>query len=154
MSVFVMEEISHNLIDFLAAEPTSAPILTAILKQLGFALMYLAVRHKMTHGDIGSGNLMLDITSAKTVEYDLGPAFGIHHVNTEGYEPILIDFQRSSTIKNPVADAGPVADEISMSYDIIRRWMKRPHPFSLDHLINRCEEAADLADLVEIVEEI
>lgn len=152
-SVFVMEEIPHNLIDFLAATPPTHAALTSILRQIGFALLYLVVHHRMSHGDIGSGNLMLRTDSPVTVaEYDLG-SLGVHRFPTDGLEPVLIDFQRSVRSRGPV-DVGLVADEICMAFDIIRTWMKRPHPFPLEPLISRCGEADDLATLVSVFESI
>lgn len=152
-SVFVMEEIPHNLIDFLSAEPPTHAALTSILQQIGFALLYLAVHHRMSHGDIGSGNLMLRTdVSAAIAEYDLG-ILGVHHVPTHGLEPVLIDFQRSVRSRGAV-DVGLVADEICMAFDIIRTWMKRPHPFAMGPLIQQCGAADNLADLVSVIEDI
>jgi hypothetical protein len=149
-SVFVMEYIPFNLIDYLTTNDVAPAVMTSILKQFGFALLNLYVNLKMTHGDIGSGNIMLDISQPRTLSYTINGQ--THTVDTLGYEPILIDFQRSQRYRGP-PDAIVVADEISTTYDIISRWVKAS-PIRLTPYIDRLGNVSTVSDVVDILEEI
>lgn len=144
-SVFVMEYIPHNLIDYLTSTSVSEQVYRSIVQQLGLALLNLYVNLKMTHGDIGSGNLMLDISEPKTLSYTIGG----HRidVNTLGYEPIFIDFQRSVRYKG-APDATVVADEIAMTYDILNRWVGG---VPLTPIIDALADVADIEDVIRIL---
>jgi tRNA A-37 threonylcarbamoyl transferase component Bud32 len=150
-SVFVMEYIPHNLIEFLSVTPVTAPVYRSILKQLGFALANLHSSLKMTHGDIGSGNLMLEITdSARIIQYTIGGQ--VFAVDTLGYEPILIDFQRSAQYSGQ-PDYGMLADEIAMTFDVIARWAKEP-PFSITSVVEEFGETTRMSDILRLVTNI
>ena len=144
MSVFVMEYIPHHLTEISAP---STDILRAILKQLGYTLLELHYEQGLTHGDIGSGNMLLDIDTPKTNTYRI--AGQTRTVDTHGYEPILIDFQRSVKYKAK-ADAAFAASEISLAHDILSRWWKSP----LDTIQGKLLEAETVADLIAIIDEI
>lgn len=146
-SVFVMEYIPHNLTEFLATTAVPAAVYRSILKQLGFALTNLHSTLKMTHGDIGSGNMMLRLTSPRTIEYSIcGKPYS---VPTLGYEPVLIDFQRSVQYTGGM-DAGMLADEIAMAFDILARWSKDP-PFPLTRVLDALGAAMNLEEILEIL---
>ena len=150
-SVFVMEYIPHNLIEFLSVTPVAAPVYRSILKQLGFALANLHSGLKMTHGDIGSGNLMLEITEEpRTIQYTIGSQ--VFAVDTLGYEPILIDFQRSAQYSGQ-PDYGMLADEIAMTFDVIARWAKEP-PFSITLAIEELGETTRMSDILRLLTNI
>ena len=144
-SVFVMEYIHHNLIDFLSSDRSgsiSTPIYISILKQLGFALANLHINLKITHGDIGSGNMMLELAEPRTIRYTIN---GMDYdVDTFGYEPILIDFQRSVRYSGE-PDPGILADEIAIAFDIVARWTKGK-PASISSVIEALS-ASDISQL-------
>lgn len=157
-SVFVMEYIPHNLITFLSSSSVPAPIYISILKQLGYALINLYVGLKMTHGDIGSGNLMLMITTPRSIEYTMIDSLDsmdyskIYTVDTLGYEPILIDFQRS-VMYSGQPDPIVIADELALTYDCISRWA-RDAPFSLTDVIDSLSAVESMAEVIDIVTRI
>lgn len=146
-SVFVMEYIHHNLIDFLSSDrsgsiPISTPIYISILKQLGFALANLHINLKITHGDIGSGNMMLELAEPRTIRYTIN---GIDYdVDTFGYEPILIDYQRSVRYSGE-PDPAILADEIAIAFDIVAHWTKGK-PVSISSVIEALS-ASDISQL-------
>ena len=142
-SVFVMEYLPYNLIDY--ATSHSLPRGT-ILKQIGFALLNLHINWNITHGDIASGNIMLDIGEPKILTYTI--AGHPYTVNTEGYEVVFIDFQRS--MRTTVSDVGPVCDDICLAYELLARWAKWP----VADLIDRIGAAADLEEAVTLVQSI
>lgn len=123
LSVFVMEWIPHNLIDYLAKNPVSDEVFLAIIKQLGYILVTLHYTYGLSHGDIGSGNLMLDVGEPKRIVYKFGKV--TRTVDTLGYEPILIDFQRSVQYKER-PDPASISDEITSTYHTISRWTGHP----------------------------
>jgi hypothetical protein len=139
-SVFVMEHIPHNLIEYAISHPTpKAPI----LKQIGFALLNLQVQWGLTHGDIASGNIMLDIGDPKTITYTIG---GPIHVDTQGYEVVFIDFQRSVQTR----ELGAVLDEICLAYELLWRWAKWP----IRDLMDRIEATTSIPELITILQSI
>lgn len=145
LSVFVMEWIPHNLIDYLRENPVSNEAFLAIIKQLGYILVMLHYTYGLTHGDIGSGNLMLDIGEPKRNVYKFGKV--TRTVDTLGYEPILIDFQRSVQY-NPKNGPSIISDEIASAFYIITRWTGRPinlEPF---------EEAETVGQLIKAIDNL
>lgn len=144
MSVFVMEYIPHHLTEI---PPPPADILHAILKQLGYTLLELHYEQGLTHGDIGSGNMLLDIDTPKTNTYHI--AGQTRTVDTHGYEPILIDFQRSVKYKG-APDAAFAASEIAMAYDILSHWWKIP----MDTLQEKLDVVETVADLLATIDAI
>lgn len=147
-SVFVMEYIPHNLIEFLSTTSVTASVYRSILKQLGFALANLHVGLKITHGDIGSGNLMIKITEPpRTIHYTINGE--VYSVDTLGYEPILIDFQRSYRYSGQT-DYGILADEIAMTFDVIVRWAKDP-PFSLTGVLEELGMTTRVSDILRLL---
>lgn len=89
--IIVMEYIEHNLRDELRKRILPESVIKNIIKQLMFLVLQLWYQLKMTHGDLNDGNFLLDIGSPKINTYKIGSH--IRHVNTLGYESILIDFQ-------------------------------------------------------------
>jgi len=89
--IIVMEYIQHNLRDELQKRILPQPVIKNIIKQLMFLVLQLWYQFKMTHGDLYDGNFLLDIGEPKINTYTIGTH--IKHINTLGYEPILIDFQ-------------------------------------------------------------
>lgn len=154
LSVFVMEYIPYHLTE---TQYPSDLAFRSTLKQLGYTLMELHYEYGLTHGDIGSGNLMLDIGAPKTNTYTIGGQ--VRTVDTYGYEPILIDFQRSvpyslAVREGPYKDDYPsfVVDEIATTYNIIGRWMNRRA--EMDVLEKRLAAAETQADVLRIIDEI
>lgn len=146
-SVFVMEYIPRSIVEFLSASPVSAMVYRSILQQLGFALSNLHLNLKMTHGDIGSGNMMLEIAEPRDIQYTFGDR--VYVVPTQGYEPILVDFQRSiQYTDNP--DPGVLADEIALAFDILARWTKEP-PFPLMGVVDELGVATKVPEILNIV---
>jgi hypothetical protein len=139
-SVFVMEHIPHNLIEYAMTHPLPRG---TILKQIGFALLNLQVQWGITHGDIASGNIMLDIGDPKTITYTIG---GPIHVDTQGYEVVFIDFQRSVQTR----ELGAVLDEICLAYELLWRWAKWP----IRDLMDRIEATTTIPELITNLQSI
>lgn len=89
--IIVMEYIEHNLIKELYRRTLPEQVVKNIIKQLMYLVLQLWYTFRITHGDLKEGNILLDIGTAKTNTYTIGKY--TRHVNTLGYEPILIDFQ-------------------------------------------------------------
>jgi tRNA A-37 threonylcarbamoyl transferase component Bud32 len=142
-----MEHISHNLIEYLDKVKVSEMVRVSILKQLGFTLIQLHVIDRMTHGDIGSGNMMLDVSEPRRNEYVIGGK--TYSVDTQGFEPILIDFQISTAYRGKPSKDLLIA-EITLAYDILERWIH----WDLKELITHVEEAKTLRELTVLIDSI
>lgn len=98
--IIVMEYIEHNLLNELRKRTLPENIVKNIIKQLMYLVLQLWYQFKITHGDLKEGNILLDIGTPKINTYTIGKY--TRHVNTLGYEPILIDFHMATiyNIKN------------------------------------------------------
>lgn len=150
LSVFVMEHISYNLAEYFEKHSNNEQALRSCLKQLGFALAELHFVHGMSHGDIGSGNIMLDIDTPKTNIYTI--AGHQYSVDTHGFEPILIDFQRSVKYRRACVDAGTAADEIVLAYEFIARWCGKRD--SMAPVLVRLSEVETMEGLLDIIQQL
>lgn len=92
--LIVMEYIEHNLMNELRKRILPEHIIKNTIKQLMYLVLQLWYQFKITHGDLYAGNILLDIGTPKINTYTIGKY--TRHVDTLGYEPILIDFQMAA----------------------------------------------------------
>jgi hypothetical protein len=106
----------------------------------------------MSHGDIGSGNILLDVDESgpKTIVYTIGGHQ--YSVDTRGVEPVLIDFQRSVKYRRACVDVGAAADEIALAYDIIAKWCDKR--VLLGAVIDRLSVVDTVEGLLDIIQQI
>lgn len=147
LSVLVLEYLPHNLIDYLVSQPVSDPVRVSILKQLGFTLIQLHLVDRMSHGDIGSGNMMLDVGEPRRNDYVIrGKTWS---VDTHGVEPILIDFQLSTAFTGR-ASRDVLVDEIALAYDLLLRWVH----WDLAELIRQVDGSITIDSLLLLIDGI
>jgi hypothetical protein len=147
LSVLVLEYLPHNLVDYLVSQPVSDPVRVSILKQLGFTLIQLHLVDRMSHGDIGSGNMMLDVGEPRRNDYVIrGKTWS---VDTHGVEPILIDFQLSTAFTGRVS-RDVLVDEIALAYDLLLRWIH----WDLAELIRKVDGSKTIDSLLLLIDGI
>jgi len=147
LSVLVLEYLPHNLIDYLVSQPVSDLVRVSILKQLGFTIIQLHLVDRMSHGDIGSGNMMLDVGEPRRNDYVIrGKTWS---VDTHGVEPILIDFQRSTAFTGR-ASRDILVDEIALAYDVLARWVH----WDLAELIRQVDGSITIDSLLLLIDGI
>ena len=90
---FVYEYIAHgNISDYLQKSREIKMIKTLIL-QMVCVIIELATIYKVCHGNLNSGNILIDTTDEKTLEYRIGDEIVI--IESNGIIPKIIDFGRS-----------------------------------------------------------
>jgi serine/threonine protein kinase len=79
---------------------TSKEIILNIYKHLIFRIAELVCKVKVIHGDLNSGNILINKTNEESVEYNINGK--TYNINLYGYEPLLIDFGRSHILDKKV----------------------------------------------------
>jgi len=99
---FVYEYIAHgDISDFLAGNQECLVIKSLIL-QVACIIIQLASIYNIYHGDINSGNILIDIANEKTLEYCIdGQTFIIE---SYGIIPKIIDYGRSHFYKGTISN--------------------------------------------------
>lgn len=147
LSVVVMGHLPHNLFDYLVSQPVPDAVRVSILKQLGFTLIQLHLVDHMSHGAIGTGNIMVRIGNPHKNDYVIQEK--TWSVDTEGVEPALVDFQRSIAYTvRPNIDF--LVDEIAMAYYMLSRWVH----WDLAELIRQVDGSITIDSLLSVIDGI
>jgi serine/threonine protein kinase len=126
LHIIVMEYINNSLDTFLESETYTDKIVISIVKQLGFTLLDLHVNYGISHNDLNRGNILLHVGNPEIITYTIDGF--TRNVDTLGYLVVLIDFQRSSfvdTINEYEFRVIQAADEISLAYELLKKWIER-----------------------------
>lgn len=100
---FVMEYIRDGDLETYITRITNTDKLRAIMSQIMYCFIELAQKYNIYHGDIHSGNILIDSTDD---EYSMHMVNGQEiKVKTHGKVPKLIDFGRSGMFNSPATDA-------------------------------------------------
>ena len=145
--MIIMEYINNDLADFLEKDHTQDNLIS-IVKQVGFSLLEIHMNHKIHHGDINRGNLLVDFSIPKEIEYKVGKYS--KKVNTLGYEFVLIDFQRGNIIKTEEEDTlfQLAIDEISLAYELMSKWSGKKILESLMNRIMICKSVEEVFSIL------
>ncbi len=151
--MIVMEYINDDLSKFLELDTYSDEMFHSNIKQIGLSLMEIHINHKISHGDINRGNILLEIGTPKNIVYKIGDL--IETVNTYGNEVIWIDFQRGSIFK--VENDNDILfqsanDEISMTYELMSKWVKnKDHKEQLKKLMNDIMKKTSIKEMFRLI---
>lgn len=97
---FIYEYIAHgDISDYLQNTRDINSIKTLIL-QVVCVIIELAIIYKVCHGDLNSGNILINTTNEKTLEYRIGDEIVV--IESNGVIPIIIDFGRSKFYDEPI----------------------------------------------------
>ena len=118
---FVYEYIAHgDISDYLQNTRKINSIKTLIL-QVVCVIIELAIIYKVCHGDLNSGNILINTTDEKMLEYRIGDE--IVAIESHGIIPIIIDFGRSKFYGEPVSKMD-IWYDIIMVISLINRYVK------------------------------
>jgi serine/threonine protein kinase len=90
---FVYEYIATGDISDFFTKNTDKPVIKSFVLQLIAVIIELAVVYRIYHGDINSGNIMVDTTEDKTLDYCIETETVT--IETYGIMPKMIDYGRS-----------------------------------------------------------
>lgn len=118
----VMEYIENGDLheDFFDKNPPRVEILSVFL-QIALAIAILGFDYKIYHGDLHSGNILLDHTNDEFITYNvLGKSYNI---KTYGYLPKLADYGRSGTYDSRITHKD-ILEDIYMIFTSMSTWIK------------------------------
>lgn len=97
---FVYEYIAHGDISDYLQKTRDVKIIKTLILQVVCVIIELATIYKVCHGDLNSGNILINTTDEKTLEYRIGDEIII--IESNGIIPIIIDFGRSKFHREPI----------------------------------------------------
>lgn len=120
VQLFLLDYIEHNISDIFHRELNEV-IFKSIVTQLGYIYAHTYIEYGFTHGDIHCGNILVDIDTPKINQYVIDNKQ--YYVDTKGYEPMLIDFQRGMLKHETNTDSRffSLQNDVSMLYDILAK---------------------------------
>lgn len=123
-----------NLFQFFSKNSLNDVELMSVVKQVGMCLLQLKYNYGISHGDIHSGNVLIERGKSQVNKYTIKGR--THSVVTHGIEPIFIDFGRatksntssrsrsSSSIGFDIDSINWELQEIIFVYDILKTFVK------------------------------
>jgi serine/threonine protein kinase len=108
-------------------------VVKSIYIQLSLMISDLIKNKNIIHGDLNSGNILIRKTQNKKKVYHLFERN--YEVEIYGYEPVLIDFGRSSIIKT--VDEYIVIEEVSQAMATTIRYNTKKYKKMNDFLLNK-----------------
>lgn len=97
---FVYEYIDHGDISDYLQKTRDIKIIKTLILQMVCVIIELATMYKVCHGDLNSGNILIDTTDEKTLEYRIGDEIVV--IESNGIIPKIIDFGRSKFHTEPI----------------------------------------------------
>ena len=97
---FVYECIAHGDISDYLRKTRDIKIVKTLILQMVCVIIELAEIYKVCHGDLNSGNILIDTTDEKTLEYKIGDEIVV--IESNGIIPKIIDFGRSKFHTEPI----------------------------------------------------
>jgi len=97
---FVYEYIVNGDISVFLSKNQDIEIIKSIILQTTCVIIQLASIYKIYHGDINSGNILIDTISDDNINYCIEDETFV--IKTHGFIPKIIDFGRSNFYKSPI----------------------------------------------------
>ena len=97
---FVYEYIAHGDISDYLQKKRDTKIIKTLILQVVCVIIELATIYKISHGDLNSGNILIDKTDEKIIEYKIGDEIVV--IKSNGIIPKIIDFGRSKFYEEPI----------------------------------------------------
>ena len=97
---FVYEYIAHGDISDYLQKTRDIKIIKTLILQMVCVIIELATMYKVCHGDLNSGNILIDTTHDKTLEYKIDDEIVV--IESNGIIPKIIEFGRSKFHTEPI----------------------------------------------------
>lgn len=152
IQLILLDYITNTITDILQKE-VSEDIFQSIIKQLGYIYIHTYMEYGFTHGDIHSGNILVDIDIPKINTYKIQGT--TYSVDTKGYEPMLIDFQRGM-LKPEMNEEGRILylqNDLSMLYDMLGK-QSNTYKYRLESVAQKIFITDTLDEMIELINTI
>jgi serine/threonine protein kinase len=136
---FVYEYIAHGDISDYLQKTRDVQIIKTLILQVVCVIIELATIYKVYHGDLNSGNILINTTDEKTLEYRVGDEIVV--IESNGIIPIIIDFGRSKFYRESINYQDVWYDIIIIvnlintyvkNYDVDLAIIKNQDPYEMD----------------------
>ncbi len=118
---FVYEYIANGDISDYLQKTRDIEVVKTLILQTVCVIIELATIYKVYHGDLNSGNILINTTDEKTLEYKIGDEIVV--IESNGIIPIIIDFGRSKFYREPINNQN-IWYDIIMVISLINRYVK------------------------------
>lgn len=118
---FVYEYIANGDISDYLQKTRDIEVVKTLILQTVCVIIELATIYKVYHGDLNSGNILINTTDEKTLEYKIGDEIVV--IESNGIIPIIIDFGRSKFYREPINNQD-IWYDIIMVISLINRYVK------------------------------
>ena len=119
---FVYEYIANGDISDFFTKNNDINLIKSMTLQITAVIIELALVYKVIHGDINSGNIMVDTTEEKTLDYTIdGKTF---EIETYGWMPKMIDYGKSRFYTDRIISPDDVWDDITGVLNIIAKYVQ------------------------------
>jgi serine/threonine protein kinase len=117
---FVYEYIANGDISGFFTKNNDINLIKAMTLQITAVIIELALVYKVIHGDINSGNIMVDTTEEKTLDYTIDGK--TVEIETYGWMPKMIDYGKSRFYTDRIISPDDVWDDITNALNIIAHY--------------------------------
>ena len=119
---FVYEYIANGDISDFFTKNNDINLIQAMTLQITAVIIELALVYKVIHGDINSGNIMVDTTEEKTLDYTIDGK--TYEIETYGWMPKMIDYGKSRFYTDRIISPDDVWDDITSVLNIIAKYVQ------------------------------
>jgi serine/threonine protein kinase len=150
----VMEFIENGSIDEYISEIEGQDTLylSSFILQIALAIMEMGTVHKVYHGDLNTGNILIYRTSKKHITYKVFDKE--YKVKSNGIYPVFIDFGRGGLYKKTSKNKSEIIDDITIALSVIEPWISsKPLKQKLAKLTQAIYKAPrdDLHHIIELL---
>jgi serine/threonine protein kinase len=129
---FIFEYIKDGQLDEFLLQNPHIEIMGSLFLQVALAIITLNQDYYISHGDLNTGNILVDQTNYPIIKYTVDNK--TIDVVSHGIIPRLIDFGRSKIYDKPV-ELQYVLDDICIIFSAMNMWVKDE---TVKHAIHEC----------------
>ena len=119
---FVYEYIANGDISDFFTKNNDINLIKAMTLQITAVIIELALVYNVIHGDINSGNILVDTTEEKTLDYTIDGK--TYTIETHGWMPKMIDYGKSRFYTHRIITADDVWLDIISALNIISMYVQ------------------------------
>ena len=117
-----ISDFTHSKMPTMRSAFKMREVVKTLILQTVCVIIELATIYKVCHGDLNSGNILINTTDEKTLEYKIGDEIVV--IESNGIIPIIIDFGRSKFYREPINNQD-IWYDIIMVISLINRYVKK-----------------------------
>jgi serine/threonine protein kinase len=124
--------------------------LKALFIHIALTIAYLGYQYRIYHGDLNSGNILIDQTDKKYTEYTINDT--MYRARTYGRLPKLIDFGRGGKYEGKIHFSF-IKDDILTMFSVMTSYIDSAFKETFVNCINSLDKARDLTAFITQMKE-